>query len=41
LSKLRILFEDLFAGPSVLVFGDQNIVTCLINNNSWWCAHLS
>jgi len=26
LSKLRVSFEYLFAGPSVLVFGNQNMV---------------
>jgi len=27
LSKLQVLFEYLFAGPSVLAFGNQNMVT--------------
>jgi len=27
LSKLQVSFEDLFARPSVLVFGNQNMVT--------------
>jgi len=26
LSKLRVSFEYLFAGPNVLVFGNQNMV---------------
>jgi len=29
LSKLRVSFEYLFAGQSVLVFGNQNMVTLL------------
>jgi len=32
LSKLRVSFEYLFAGPSVLVFGNQNMVTHTLSN---------
>jgi len=37
LSKLRVSFEYLFAGPSVLVFGNHNMVT-LNNGEMEWSS---